>query len=300
MSFIILFALYALIGCGHVFGQVCLSGVKDEPELPTFPDQFSTEVEANILHLNVTIHVTEYYDNINERGRIDTYSEYSSNVTIVNYDTMEVSHIMTTNDTKNCFAAPLSANSSRFARNLFGAQFVNGTAHILTPSQFLRFGEDRNETYIGVEMVRGIPCHRWQTCNFTAGSRNNYTVDYYFTNTDWAPSMIPVQIVVNGTSPDDFDSNSSDIHQVFNVYSYVNFRPGPADDDLFRVPPGLPCLGRVSGKELPPLPKDYYSALYEVAYPTIFTIVYVRVSYVTMLYCNRNILAGENFGGPYR
>ena len=282
MSFIV-FTLFALIGCGHVFAQKCLNSSEPEAKLPVFPNQFSTEVEANIFHLNLTVHVTEYYDNINERGRIDTYSETSSNVTFVNYDSMEVFHIMTTNVSKSCFAAPLSANSSRFARRLFGAQFVNGTAHILTPSQFLRFGEERNETYIGLEMVRGILCHRWQTCNFTAGSLTNYTIDYYFTQADWEPSMTPVQIVVNGTSPDDADSNSSDIHQVFNVYSYVNFRPGPADDDLFRVPPGLPCLGRASGKELPPLPEDYYSALYEVAYPTIFTIVYVRVSHVSIL-----------------
>ena len=271
------FLLFLLISCSHVLAQVCLGGggTADGPRLPTFPNQFFVEIEANVLHRNLTLHVTEYYDNINERGRIETYSESFNNVTIVNYITMEVSHIMTINDSKSCFAAPLSANSSRFARSLFGAQFDNGTAHIVTPSQFLRFGEEYNETYIGMEMVRGIPCHRWQSCNTSEGSLTNYTIDYYFTVADWTPGMVPVQIVVNGTRP-----NNGTIHQVFNVYSFVNFRPGPADDDLFRVSPGQPCLGRITGKALPPLPEDYYSALYEVTYSTFSVITYVRVSNV--------------------
>lgn len=271
----IIFSLLALIGCVHVLAQECLNGTDNSgPDLPSFPSQFSVEIEANIQHLNLTSHVTEYYDSIKQRGRIEVYSEFSSNVTIVNYDTMEVSHIMTFNDSKRCFAAPLSSNSSRYVRFLFGAQFANGTAHITTPSQFLRFGEQFNETYIGKEMVRGIPCHRWQSCN-TSG---NYTIDYYFTQTDWNPSMIPVQVVVNGTR---FDSITGRMHRVFNVYSFGNFRPGPADDDLFRVPPGQPCLGRITGKSLPDLPEDYYSALYEVTYSSYSVIVYFRVSHVS-------------------
>ena len=88
-----LISMVILVGTGHA--QVCLTGVKDGPSLPTFPDQFSAEIEANIIHLNLTLHVTEYYDNINQRGRIESYSAFGSSVTFVNYDTMEVSHIMT-------------------------------------------------------------------------------------------------------------------------------------------------------------------------------------------------------------
>jgi len=277
---ITLFLTFALIACGHVLAQECLNETVDGPQLPSFPNQFSVEIEANILHFNLTRHVTEYYDNVNDRGRIETYSEFSNNVTLVDYNTMEVSHVMTINGSKSCFAASLNATSSRFARFLFGAQFANGTAHIVTPSQFLGLSEAFNWTYIGMDFVRGISCHRWQRCNMSVGSLTNYTVDYYFTPISWSPTMIPVQIVVNGTSP----SNISDgtFHQVFNVYSFVNFRPGPADDNLFRVPPGLPCLGRINTKVLPPLPNDYYSALYEITYSTFSVITYVRVSNVNV------------------
>ena len=51
--------------------QNCMSGGERGPALPMFPDQFSTEIEANIVHFNLTLSITEYYDNINNRGRID-------------------------------------------------------------------------------------------------------------------------------------------------------------------------------------------------------------------------------------
>lgn len=261
--------------------QICLPKGNDTgPPLPTFPNQFSTEIEANILHLNRTLRITEYYDNINNRGRIDTYSSHGTSTTLVNYNTLEVSHITTSVDgSKSCFAAPLAANSSRFARLLFGAQFDNGTARVVTTSQFLRFGAEFNETYIGIEMVRGIPCHRWQSCNVSEDGRANYTIDYFFTQSNWSyyPSMIPVQIIVNGTRPDNRTAVDSPIHQVYNVYSFINFQSGPADDDVFRVPPGQPCKGRIIGKPLPPLPDDYYSILYETIDQADSIISYFKV-----------------------
>ena len=274
----VVIAVFVLIGAGRA--QDCLTSMNDGPSLPTFPDQFSVDIEANIIHLNFTLHVTEYYDNINQRGRFESYSSFGSNVTFVNYDMMEVSHITTGADgQKSCMATPLASNSSRFARFLFGAQFDNGTAHIISTTQFLMFGAEFNETYIGIETVRGVPCHRWQSCNVTTGSQRNYTIDYYFTQTNWSynPVMIPFQVVINGTRPDRNVTDGS-IHEVYNVYSFVNFRPGPADDELFRVPPGLPCLGRQTGKPLPPLPQDYYTVLYETANPMSNVILYLRVS----------------------
>ena len=264
--------------------QICLEPGDPGPPLPAFPDQFSTEIEANILHLNLTLRVTEYYDNINNRGRIDSYSPVGMgmNTTLVNYNTLQVSHIMTSADgSKSCLAAPLAANSSRFARRLFGTQFENGTAHVVTTSQFLRFGAEFNETYVGPEMVRGIPCHRWQSCNFTEGGLVNYTIDYFFTVSNWSyyPSMIPVQIIVNGTRPDNRSLDDSPIHSVYNVYSFINFRPGPADDDVFRVPPGQPCMGRIIGKPPPPLPDDYYSVIYETVDKQRLIINYFKVTY---------------------
>ena len=283
--------LFGLLSCTLLLStglaQTCLPMGGTGPTLPTFPDQFSTDIEANILHLNLTLRVTEYYDNINNRGRIDSYSAYGVNTTLVDYDKQEVSHITTSADgSKSCFAAPLAANSSRFARRLFGAHFENGTARVVTTSQFLRFGAEFNETYIGIEMARGIPCHRWQSCNVSEDGNISYTIDYYFTQSNWSyyPTMLPVQVIVNGTRPDNTSDPSSPIHRVYNVYSFINFQPGPSDDDLFRVPPGLPCQGRISDKDIPPLPEDYYSVLYERIDQQNNVINYFKVIYVHM-YC---------------
>ena len=265
-------------GCG----QVCLTGIKDGPALPTFPDQFSAEIEANIINARLTLHVTEYFDNINRRGRIESYSTFGSNVTIVDYNTMEVSHIITgRGGQRSCVAAPLAANSSRSTRFMFGTEFINGTARIVPTTQLLVFGEQFNETYIGIEPVRGVPCHRWQACNVTTGLGRNYTIDYYFTQTNWNfdRMMLPFLIVVNGTVPV-INATDGSVRLLYTVYSFVNFQTGPADDDLFRVPPGMPCLGRKTGKPLPPLPQDYYTVLYEYVNPTNRFVVYFRVSLV--------------------
>ena len=269
--------------------QTCFPMGEQGPTLPTFPDQFSTDIEANILHQNLTLRVTEYYDNINNRGRIDSYSAYGVNTTLVDYNKQEVSHITTSTDgSKSCFAAPLAANSSRFVRRRFGAHIENDTAHFVTTSQFLRFGMEFNETYIGIEMARGIPCHRWQSCNISEDGRIRYTIDYYFTQTNWSyyPTMLPVQVILNGTRPDNTSDPSSSIHRVYNVYSFINFQPGQSDDDLFRVPPGLPCQGRISDKPIPPLPDDYYSVLYESVNQQYNVINYFKVTYVlTFVMC---------------
>ena len=96
--------------------------------------------------------------------------------------------------------------------------------------------------------------------------------------------MLPVQVIVNGTRPDNTSNPSSLIHRVYNVYSFINFQPGPSDDDLFRVPPGLPCQGRISDKKIPPLPEDYYSVVYETIDQQNNVISYHKVTYVVPLY----------------
>ena len=286
MAVVALFGLliYSVLSTG--FAQTCLPSTEDGPPLPAFPNQFSTEIEANILHSNLTLRVTEYYDTVNNRGRIDSYSAFGVNTTLVDYNKLEVSHIMTSADgSKSCFAAPLAAESSRLARRLFGAQFENGTAHVVTTSQlFVRFGGEINETYLGIELARGIPCHRWQSCSVGQDGRIRYTIDYYYTQNNWSyyPQMLPVQIIANSTSP---GNPNSPARRIYTIYSFINFQPGPSDDDLFRVPPGLPCRGRISDKKIPPLPDDYYSVLYEAIDQQNNVISYYKVTCVVATFC---------------
>ena len=130
-------------------------------------------------------------------------------------------------------------------------------------------------------MARGIPCHQWQSCNISDDGNISYTIDYYFTQSNWSyyPDMLPVQVIVNGTRRDNRSDPNSSIHRVYNVYSFIDFQSGPSDN-LFRVPPGLPYQGRISDKKIPPLPNDYYSVVYEIIDQQNNVINYYKVTYV--------------------
>jgi len=54
----VLVVVIVMLLTGHA--QDCLTGVKDGPPLPIFPDSFSAEMEANIINLNLTLHMTQY------------------------------------------------------------------------------------------------------------------------------------------------------------------------------------------------------------------------------------------------
>jgi len=272
--------------------QICLKGEDGGPEITRPTPQMSFEVEANILHFNYTLHVFEYLDFINNLARVDVHSSLGEvNTTIMNYNKAEVSHIMTSADgKKSCFAIPLARESSQLTRRLFGTEIINGTAHVVTILQTIGgFSPGFNNwTYIGTEMVRGIPCYRWQSCHNTSseGRFVNFTMDLYFTQPNWSsrPRQVLTQFIVNGTVT---ESNGS-TRQLNNIYSFLNFKYGlPDDDDLFRVPPGQPCQGRQIGKKLPPLPNDYYSVLYENVNPLLSTISYFKVICIHLLIiCN--------------
>ena len=264
------------------FAQVCLEFEDVGSRIPRTPPQFSTEIEANILHFNYTLHAFEYIDNINNLARVDVHSSLGEvNITIINYNKAEVSHITTSaNGKKSCFAIPLARESSRLSRRLFGTDIINGTAHVATSRNYIfeiLVAGNGTGGYIGTELVRGIPCYRVQSCYYTSseGRLANYSVDLYFTQPNWSsrPRQVPVQFIVNGTVT---ESNGS-TRQMNNIYSYINFQYGLPDDNVFRVPPGQPCQGRQIGKKLPPLPKDYYSVLYENVNPLLSTISYFKV-----------------------
>lgn len=270
---------------GCVQAQKCFEGIKHGPQLPTLPDQFSVGIEVNLLHLDLTVHVTQYYDSISNRGRVEVHSRSGSMIILLNFNALEVSYITTIGRNKKCFASSLNSHPSQSTDSAHDYKLpfdtlplaAELTAQITAATEFMKFGKEFNETYIGIETVRGIPCHRWHSCNVSEDFHTLYTIDQYFTMSNWSgnPSMMPTQIVINGTWPDSNAPNST-IHKVYNVYSFFNFRPGPADDDLFRVPPGQPCLGRMTGKPLPSLPEDYFTALYETTFSG--TITYTRVS----------------------
>ena len=247
------------------------------PTIPTLPEQFSTIIEGNIQDLNTSFIMSEHYDYLGNRGKLEyiTGTEQRE-VAIFDYNLGEAFLIPDLERDVPCGVQPLTG-PSELVNNSFGITYVNGSVHIGSVSKLFDLGINQSARYLGIYSVRGIPCNRWQTCHVL--ENESYVLDYYFVSTaEWAyifsGETIPVQITLTGSRIDD-DGMAYDMSH---TYSFIGFRSGPdaVPDSVFEVPTGLPCLGRIAGKDLPDVP-PYFSMLVEaVEKPS--DVVIVRVS----------------------
>ena len=235
------------------------------PPLPDIPSQFSATIEGNLLARSQTFVVTEYYDQINDRGKIEFAINGTRTVGIYDYTLKEVFLIPDPRG-GDCRVFEISRNSS-FSVQTFGFTEVNGTLHIGSPAAFLeRIQENATTKFMGLDTVRGIPVYRWQSC--VALPNNTYLIDYYFASqSNWTyGSQIDTSLMI----PIQFNLNASfvgrmGIDNAYNIYTFVNYRTGPdsVPDDVFTVPTGLACQGRIPGQPLPTL-SNYFSGRIEI------------------------------------
>ena len=100
---------------------------------------------------------------------------------------------------------------------------------------------------------------------------------YYFATDDWefawgdGPIATPIQMTLTARRGD---------NELNHVYSFVSFNTGPSSvpDEVFQVPLGLVCTGRIPGPPTPPLP-PYFSATLEVVLKRLRSAVVYKVSY---------------------
>jgi len=278
LCFIVLLCLI-----GVVFGQyvpVCdPANYTDPPSIPVpvLPVQFSFVVEANLRQR--TSNIKEYVDGVGNRGRFEISStNFGANtvVGIFDYNNGEIFLIPDVNTGDSCAVKPIATLSAPSQAPSVGFQDVNGTIQIGTVSRFFQLLRNTtNATWLGVEVVRGIPCNRWQTC--TAMQSSSYTLDYYFATENWDFALgdgpTPVQVILTAADP-----RGSLMH----TYSFVSFNSGPRSvpDEVFTVPIGLICTGRTPGPPSPPFP-DYFSMSLEVVLSTRRSVVVYKVSYCT-------------------
>ena len=252
------------------------------PPFPTLPDQFSTVIEANILNRNSSFLAVEHYDYPGNRGRLETIFRGidSRELAIFDYNLGEVFLIPDLERSLPC-GVQLLTGPSRLLNESFGITYVNGKVHIGTVSQLFDLAVNESAQYMGVESIRGIPCNHWQTCHIFEDE--SYTLDYYFVSSqDWnyffPAQTIPIQIVLNGSR---FLNGTTD--EFMDVYSFIAFHSGPSavPDSVFEVPTGLPCLGRIAGKELPDVPPFFSMKIETLDIPN--TISTVQVGFYTTI-----------------
>ena len=235
---------------------------KSNPPLPDFPRQFSFTIEAVLGSRNSTLIVSEYFDDIGNRGRVNTRFNGTDLIVILDYNLQEVFSIPDLQTGGECTV--FDPTNSVFVNRSFGIEDRNGTLHIGSPVRFIESIRDESAIrFMEDTVVRGIPVRRWQAC--TSLPNNSYTVDYYFTprtysyngesnNFDDDDDLLPIQFVLTARR-----INGSDVLNYSNVYNFYNFKSGPdsVPNDVFAVPNGLRCKGRIEGPPVPEIPKFF-------------------------------------------
>ena len=232
---------------------------------PSLPNQFSLRVEANFLESNRTAVFHEYFDGVNDRGKMVFNWNGTVVRVILDYANNEVFVYPDLRSGRECRVFTLS--QSNFINFTFGiVRNDDGSLHVGTAKHFLEgISVDSPTRYIGLDTIRGIPVVQWQACF----NSDNYSfiADYYFTTDNWSYDTIsnPTdynmtlvkiqvrgQILLNGTVKD------------FNhVYSIFHFLSGPnsVPDHSFVVPTGLACVGRIPGIDKPQLPQFFSTSI---------------------------------------
>ena len=280
-------------GVDPVCNLVDFGSTPPDPPLPELPQQFSALIEGNLGHRKQTINLREYFDEIGNRGRIEIAGTNENGtfetIGIFDYDDAEIFLIPDRfGDEMSECGVRLIAEPTRFLNQTFGFQMVNGSVHIGSVLGFFQLVGDANPIYLEPEIVRGIPCDHWQTCHVLVN--NSYTLDYYFSAENWTDAYsdgpVPVQIRLKGSR---LDQNG--VLMINHTYNFVAFNSGPdsVPDEVFVVPTGLACRGRIPGIPLPVLP-PYFSMFLEAVTPDTQTVQFFRVSLLTAELCSLILL----------
>ena len=134
------------------FPRQCKSHSNSSGTLPKLPNAFTAVIEANIVDKEFTMLLTEYYDDIRNRGAVTRLSGRGNGENIheiFDYNSNEIVSIDKTS--KKCKVQSLVDHVP-----LIGFDLLDGKPHIKGVSQVLHFGREFNETYMGTASVRGI------------------------------------------------------------------------------------------------------------------------------------------------
>ena len=231
---------------------------KDEPDLPSLEKRFRVEIEAFLTSRQRTILIEEYYDGPGQRGRINRRFSENEYSIIVDYKSDQSFHINWATSGASCRVESIE-NDRTVNLTFHTIKGPDGNISIGSVNDLLVFGGKYNETYMGVEVVKGVCCNRWQYKLDTPN--NTFTLDYWFSVESWNFSSslkeVPVQASVEGWIVDDHSPTG---HNFSNYYSFSGFRSlDEQDESKFMVPEGIVCSNRKLGKKLPLLDEQYFS-----------------------------------------
>ena len=258
----------------HLDGVCKMNGSSNTSvTLPSFPQQFSVQIEASLTNQNRSGRFVEYYDGLGQRGRIDAFFTGRSpgpptRFTFVGDYKSDQGFRIAYPDSDSASCDVVALENDRFINFTFH-EFPgpNGTVQIGSANDLLVFGGrlKDNETYLGQEFARGVLTDHWQYCYFSPNI--SFALDYYFAVEGWGlpqnASRIPILATVYGMNRDGEGNYTVD-----HTYTFTAFDPSPLGDEVFAIPEGLVCRNRKNLKPLPPLDVKYFSSLTEVTNET--------------------------------
>lgn len=223
----------------------------NDPQLPTFPNEFQTRVEANIQEKNYSVTAIEYFSVLSKKASVHLIRDGDESILLYDYANNQLFYVKD----NQCHIGNLSSDPNTM---LFGDDMINGIPHIVTSNAALHFLKSNGQVYKGTANVRGITTDHWQTCLQWPKLMSTFTLDYYFAAEWWADPVafpqIPVRAVVTGLQTQVSGQSTKFSH----TYDYIDFRPKVQDVSVFETPSGVICYGRVSTKPVPTLPDKYH------------------------------------------
>jgi len=216
---------------------------------PSFPDDFSSVIEANILNKNYTLQMREFYDYSNDQFRIESHRQGRSTIDLCFLGSQKQHvQVVNTNGKFNCTVEPLAAGRT--------CRFASRAPHLQKASDFLSGHIDPSKySYTGQQVERGIPCDKWTAVTaFNRTMRNTtyeslYTLEWYFAQEQWrvrgfdaatSNYSMPVALYLTGES-----SVGGKSHNFSHVYNFIDFIPSFDDVShyfpMFAIDPRWKC-----------------------------------------------------------
>jgi hypothetical protein len=196
--------------------------ISSKPSMPTLPNQFSAVIETNIINLNLTVHLHEFYDLVANRTRTDLYHgdtglETTSIFDFSNNRYWHSEQAAHRDDVSSCqwgLVEHVRGREFRFwdMEHTRGATLQSpgvsgqGQPHLTTSDEFFAFGRELGETYDGVHSVRGIMSDKWSRLDCKGGTccEGNLTTNFYFSQAGWSlpednGERVPTRVEVIGS-----------------------------------------------------------------------------------------------------
>ncbi|XP_048256436.1 uncharacterized protein LOC124115364 [Haliotis rufescens] len=225
----------------------------NDPRLPqVMPPEYQVHIEGAIIDQFKTV-VADEYVSISEGVSAMTVT-LGDNIEyfILNYNTNESYHIIN--------GACTVYNQSMDPDDVFlgGSSGKSAMPHGYSTGSVLRFAQRYGEVYIGQSTVRGIQCDHWQSCMYWGYLGVNFTLDYYFSVTNWTTSdnspQIPVRAEIVGYQNLLGPGVGSSFHH---IYDYTGYRSEITDESKLETPKGIACMGRKQTRDMPQLQAQY-------------------------------------------